>query len=131
MPIREGRKALYPDNWPELRVAVLARAGYRCEGTPRFPYCRAHNYASHPITRSKVVLTIAHMNHDEACADLSQLRALCQKCHLCYDASHHAKNAAATRRARKAICDFFCDAVGAGARTIAVTHCNASKQDGK
>lgn len=110
MPIRASRKHLYPANWKYLRATVLFRAGNRCEGSPRFPICRAVNYQPHPITGSKVVLTIAHMNHDETCDDLELLRALCQKCHLTYDAEHHARNAAVTRRQRLANADLFAGA---------------------
>lgn len=35
------------------------------------------------------------------------LKALCQRCHLRYDAAHHARNAAQTRRARRADADLF------------------------
>jgi hypothetical protein len=54
-----------------------------------------------------VVLTVAHLDHTpENCAD-DNLRAWCQKCHLTYDAAHHARNGAATRRSRKAAGDLF------------------------
>ena len=33
----------------------------------------------------KVVLTIAHLDHDPRGSDLDRLRALCQRCHLTYD----------------------------------------------
>jgi hypothetical protein len=46
----------------------------------------------------QVVLTIAHLCQDSTCADLSHLRAMCQRCHLRYDAHQHQKSAAATRR---------------------------------
>lgn len=35
------------------------------------------------------------------------LKALCQRCHLRYDARNHAANAAETRRSRKAVGDLF------------------------
>ena len=55
-----------------------------------------------------IVLTIAHLDHDEIeTTDLGRLRAWCQKCHLTYDAKHHAQNARQTRRARKAFGDLF------------------------
>lgn len=48
----------------------------------------------------KIILTVAHLNHDEAdCAD-GNLKHLCQRHHLRLDAKHHAKNAARTRRAK-------------------------------
>lgn len=48
-----------------------------------------------------VVLTIAHLDHDISNSDDQNLRALCQKCHLGYDAKHHAMNAAVTRAKRR------------------------------
>ncbi len=39
----------------------------------------------------KIVLTVAHLDHDITNNDYSNLRALCQQCHLRYDAKHHAK----------------------------------------
>lgn len=54
-----------------------------------------------------VVLTVAHLDHTpENCAD-DNLKALCQRCHIAYDAAHHAANAAATRRGRRAAGDLF------------------------
>jgi hypothetical protein len=55
----------------------------------------------------KIVLTIAHMDHVPENCDPSNLKALCQRCHLAYDAEHHAETARATRHARKAIGDLF------------------------
>jgi hypothetical protein len=48
----------------------------------------------------KIVLTVAHLNHDETCTDEEQMAHLCQRHHLRLDAKHHAKNAARTRRAK-------------------------------
>lgn len=39
MPIRPENRAKYPDNWPEIRQAILQRAGYRCE------WCKVAQYA--------------------------------------------------------------------------------------
>lgn len=110
MPIRDSERARYPKDWPAISKRIRERAGNRCEGSPAFPNCRAENGKPHPVTGSKVVLTCAHMDHTpENCAD-ENLRALCQRCHLTYDAAHHAKNGKATRKARKAAGDLF-DAV--------------------
>lgn len=55
----------------------------------------------------KIVLTVAHLDHQpENCAD-ENLKALCQRCHLVYDAKHHARNAAETRRAKMGCGDLF------------------------
>ena len=49
----------YPSNWAQyIRPALLKRAGNRCEGSPAYPGCRAANKRPHPVTKSKVVLTI-------------------------------------------------------------------------
>lgn len=67
--------------------------------------CKASEYTGNRWTR--VVLTIAHLDHlPENCAP-ENLKALCQRCDLSYDAEHHRKNAAETRRSRKAIGDLF------------------------
>jgi hypothetical protein len=59
------------------------------------------------LDRRLVVLTIAHLNHvPEDCAE-DNLRAWCQRCHLTYDAKHHAKTAAVTRRKRLNNRDLF------------------------
>lgn len=80
MPIDYKR---YPDNWKELREKVLERAKNSCE------HCGLDNHQV--IMRNgnevKIVLTIAHLDHDEENHDVSidRLNALCQQCHLRYD----------------------------------------------
>ena len=85
---------LYPVNWQEIRAEVLQRAGQRCE------WCGAANHERHPLTGSRVVLTIAHLDHDIANNQPANLAALCQRCHLRHDAGQHKLNAALTRRAK-------------------------------
>jgi 5-methylcytosine-specific restriction endonuclease McrA len=92
----------YPKNWKtEIRPAILERAGHKCE------FCEATNYQPHPATGSRVVLTVAHLDHDVRNNSHDNLRALCQRCHLRYDAKHHAKNAAKTRAAKNLTMDLF------------------------
>ncbi len=67
----------------------------------------------------RVVLTVAHLDHQPENCDPENLRAWCQRCHLRYDAEHHARNAAATRRARKAVGDLFGDSNGSRPRRTA------------
>ena len=84
---------LYPDNWlTEIRPAILKRAGNRCEGIPVYPDCRVKNHKPHPITGSRVILTIAHLNHDITDNCPENLRALCQRCHNTHDAVKRAGN---------------------------------------
>jgi hypothetical protein len=37
----------------------------------------------------RIMLTCAHLDHDPAHNDPSNLRAWCQRCHVLYDAEHH------------------------------------------
>lgn len=50
----------------------------------------------------KIVLTVAHLDHDPTNNALDNLRALCQRCHNRHDAKHRAANAAKTRARKKA-----------------------------
>lgn len=57
-----------------------------------FPECRAINGKPHPVTKSKVVLTIAHMDQVVEHNDHENLKALCQRCHLSWDAAWRRKH---------------------------------------
>ena len=108
MPIRPEERARYPADWRMISRAIRARANDRCEGSPgHYPDCRAENGQPHPVTGSRVVLTVAHLNHKPEDCDAANLMAMCQRCHLTYDAKHHARNARATRRANMALADLF------------------------
>ena len=97
MPISKEKKKLYPADWKQISARIREKAKNKCE------FCGAENYKPHPITGSKVVLTVAHLDHTpQNCSD-ENLRALCQKCHLTYDAKHHAENARKTRDNRLGI----------------------------
>lgn len=83
----------YPHNWfTDIVPAIRIRSGDRCEGSPAFPDCRAKNKEPHPITGKKVILTTAHMDHDNTNNDLDNLRHLCQRCHLRHDLDQHVTN---------------------------------------
>jgi recombinational DNA repair protein RecR len=41
---------------------------------------------------TKVVLTVAHLDHDKTNNRFSNLAALCQRCHLRHDLPHHIRN---------------------------------------
>ncbi len=104
MPISPENRKLYPANWKEIRAQILARADSRCEGDVLFidyqsdtglspvGRCPAYNGDAHPFTGSKVVLTIAHLDHDPTNNNPANLRALCQKCHNTYDGPHRAES---------------------------------------
>jgi len=128
MPIKPENKARYPANWKEIRAAILERAHDCCEqckvpnreriarGAGRFVdtyqmndanvYCSNTGEHLGRVRMSEyelknmvdIVLTIAHLDHvPENCAQ-DNLKALCQRCHLRYDAEHHAETARQTRR---------------------------------
>lgn len=139
MPIRESERARYPADWPEISRRVREAAGQRCEwcrapngelidrsrdgesymlmdgqvfsaaNGERLGMCRGSEWPSCGKL-TKVVLTVAHLDHQpENCAP-DNLKALCQRCHLRYDAKHHAKNAAITRREKSDQLQLFAEA---------------------
>lgn len=114
MPIKPENKAKYPPDWKAISDRIrFERAGGRCECVGQ---CYAVGYFADRCPRRHgdllesgrpCVLTVAHLNHDPADCRDDNLRAMCQACHLRYDAAHHAETAAATRRAGRAIADLF------------------------
>lgn len=94
MPIKPENKSKYPVNWDEIsRDIRFNRANNRCEN------CGAINYSYvNRRTRKiclqdeddtiRIVLTVAHLDHNPENCDYSNLRALCQKCHNRYDRDH-------------------------------------------
>jgi len=107
VPIKPENAKRYPKNWKAIRAAVIARAHGRCEGSPKWPDCRAINYEPHPDTGSKVVLTVAHLDHTPENCEMGNLKAWCQRCHLAYDHDHHMRNSHSTRHNRKALGELF------------------------
>ena len=92
----------YPYNWKEISHQIrFERAKGKCEGSPQYPNCEAEHGKSHPVTSSKVILTVAHLDHNPQNNVPSNLRTMCQRCHLTYDAKYHARNAAKARRLEK------------------------------
>jgi hypothetical protein len=100
------RRAAYPRDWPEISKSIrFGRAGGRCEcegecGAGHEGRCEALHGRPHPVTRSRVVLTVAHLDHEPRNCDPANLRAMCQRCHLRYDAEQHRETAAWTRADR-------------------------------
>ena len=121
MPIKAENRRRYPAHWADLRRAILDRAGHRCEpcGVPNHAWRlantddwtrnpgQAETWAMDGERVARIVLTIAHLDHTPENCDLANLRALCQRCHLAYDAEHHRQSAYATRRQHHALGDLF------------------------
>jgi hypothetical protein len=108
MPIRPENKDRYPADWGAISMRIrFERAQGQCEclGECRRGHagrCTAVHGQPSPATGSKVCLTVAHLDHTpENCND-TNLRAMCNACHLTYDAPHHAETAARTRAAERA-----------------------------
>lgn len=100
----------YPPNWKEIRAFILARAADCCEECGLRNHAIIFRYKANPakwrephgcdlgesdpdVYPVKVVLTIAHLDHDEtnhAVKD-DRLKAMCQRCHLRYDADEKAR----------------------------------------
>lgn len=117
MPIRPEEAVRYPDDWRQISAEVKERAGNCCEtcAAPNgeevwrrnkslvwLPLAAFENDEPGPgWKRVKVVLTVAHLDHHPENCSPENLRAWCQRCHLAWDAKHHAANAALTRSKRR------------------------------
>lgn len=127
MPIRAENRERYPADWPSISLRVRERAGHRCEhckvrngawgyrengrfhevGSQGFPRGYQPAFWWGPRRIIKIVLTVAHLDHQpENCAP-GNLRALCQQCHNRYDAPMRAAGLAERRRAALAVPDLF------------------------
>jgi ribosomal protein S14 len=117
MPIRPENRWLYPIDWQQLSHTVrFDRAGAKCEGCGR-PHLRrvVHlgngrwwdadvrcwrsdrgkrlsmkgGFVLASIRVTYVVLACAHLDHDPRNSAPSNLKALCQRCHMIHDAAEH------------------------------------------
>lgn len=109
----------YHPKWTLIRRLVFKRAGDRCENCFLSNYSvinrkeknrrisaiewdmihSAIRYSGHSMTTAlkkfgftKIVLTIAHIDQDVNNNHFTNLRALCQKCHLKHDRKQHQEN---------------------------------------
>lgn len=106
MPIRPENRDRYPADWRNISDGIrFGRANYRCEcegECGRGHVGRCHRRHGDRLTdKARVVLTTAHLDHTPENCDPSNLRAMCQGCHLHYDRDHHARTAAATRQRQR------------------------------
>jgi 5-methylcytosine-specific restriction endonuclease McrA len=113
-------RSLYPNDWDEISERIRKRAGDKCEEcgapnkaeivrgghwsswwrlfNPEFDEPHRHILGPRVV---RVVLTVAHMDHNTENSEDTNLRALCQRCHLRHDQGQHMRNAAATRRRKR------------------------------
>lgn len=105
--------------------ALILRGSHGAEPAWRYANDAAYVQSRHPETgeyldgtcwddfhqvtpgRVKVILTIAHLDHQPENCDPENLRAWCQRCHNAYDAPMRAKGVAERRRAGLAVSDMF------------------------
>lgn len=104
MPINYKK---YPLEWKEIRQRILERAENKCEccGLENQNVVRSFSTKGKPVVWKRlweqypteydsykavhIVLTIAHLDHDEENHEVQddRLKAMCQLCHLRYDAA--------------------------------------------
>lgn len=136
MPIRPENRDRYPPDWPEISLRIRKRAGNKCEwcSAPNGELVdRSSDGESYMMMDgrvfsasdgealgmargsewpscgriTKIVLTVAHLDHTpENCAD-ENLKALCQRCHNRYDAPMRRAGIAARRHGAQALRDLF------------------------
>jgi hypothetical protein len=136
MPIRKEIRGFYPIDWSELSAVIrFERAKGRCEGCGR-PHGKTiwhfgdgrwfdpdaatwrndrgreivwPDYASYKgrLQATRVVLATAHLDHDPTNNRPSNLKALCQRCHLRHDRREHRRRSRITIRRRRALGDLF------------------------
>ena len=116
MPIKPENAARYPKDWKRISASIRERSGGQCEcagecglhrTTPGPRRCVERNGEPAKWAKGKIVLTVAHLNHQPEDCRPDNLKAMCQRCHLRYDHDHHQRNAAATRRANKNTQELF------------------------
>ena len=135
MPIRAELRDLYPSHWKDLSRRVrFERARGTCQdcGRPHGkivralpdgrwfdPECRTWRNARGRVARwpnleqaiqmrsTRVVLAAAHLDHDPSNNRLSNLRSLCQRCHLIHDRPYHLAQRRITYLLRRAMGDLF------------------------
>jgi 5-methylcytosine-specific restriction endonuclease McrA len=123
MPIKPENRSKYPAEWPQIRATILERAGGKCERCGVINHAEGardlngewHDEHDIQVMNSdigyslfgefppiiRIVLTIAHLDHNPANNDPNNLQALCQLCHNRHDAAHRAETRKATLAARR------------------------------
>ena len=109
MPIRPENRHRYPKDWPEISKRIrFVRAAGRCEcpggangcGLHRGRRCEERHGEKAIWAKGKVILTVMHLDHTPEHCEEENLRAACNRCHLIYDAVHHAETARRNREAK-------------------------------
>lgn len=109
----------YPSNWYEFSMEIRnerAKGQCECEGEcglhdgrdlffTKARRCEERNATPAKFAQGMIVLTVAHLNREGGickcsplCAEASHVKAMCQRCHLRYDAPLHQIHAKETRQ---------------------------------
>jgi hypothetical protein len=133
MPIRPEHRWLYPIDWKQLSTRVrFTRAGGRCDHCSRPHGCIVHHlgngiwwdevqahwrngrgrkitpqHSIKPWLSTRVVLACAHLDHDPTNNNDRNLAALCQRCHMIYDAAEHRRRRWLNAFRRRAMGDLY------------------------
>lgn len=137
MPIREENRHRYPADWKAISMRIREEAGQKCEqcrapngeivargaGTHDGTYmlmggevfdAETGEYLGMALGSEynygrmvKIVLTVAHLDHQPENCDRSNLRALCQRCHNAYDAPARRAGIKSRAREKMAVSDLF------------------------
>lgn len=120
----------YPKDWKQIRERILKREFNCCKVCGVLNYSKGardkfgHWHSEEQIDGMKsddgfhhfngeypkiirIVLTVAHLNHDVGDNSDENLAALCQLHHLRHDIDHHKKNSRATRNRNKGLQNLF------------------------
>ena len=89
-PFDPKNRNKYPGSWPTIRKRAIESAKGRCEN------CKVKNGTKNPRTRRRkvknprarrrIVLVVAHLDHNPQNCDESNLKVLCRSCHMVNDA---------------------------------------------
>ena len=129
------RRERYPANWNEIREGIRLRTNNQCAfcRAPNNALVARHvDGGSYMLEHGEVfdsttgeylglargseydadrfpviVLTVAHLDHDESNNDHTNLAALCQRCHLRHDAADNARRRRENKAARSGQGDLF------------------------
>jgi len=97
MPIHPENKNRYPKDWKQISLAIKERSGWQCECEGEcglHPGKRCEELHREPAKWAKgtVILTVAHLDHQPENCGEGNLKAMCQRCHLRYDVTHHSES---------------------------------------
>jgi hypothetical protein len=86
----------YPADWNDIALRVKNAVDWICQRCGM--QCRR---PGEPFDTHRRTMSVMHLNHNPRDCTPENLQPACAKCHLQYDAKHHAQNAARTRRQKR------------------------------